>query len=109
VQSLGVRQRDAISTLIVWGRARPVQLAEALQLTSGGLTYVMDQLESDGVVTRTYGSADDRRAVVIELTEKGMELGRVMCDALEAAAPAICAALSQSTFRGRPSVSTTAT
>ena len=59
----------------------------------GGLTYVMDQLESDGLVTRTYGHADDRRSVVVELTDLGLEFGRSLCSALADSAPEICAAL----------------
>jgi DNA-binding MarR family transcriptional regulator len=45
----GVRPRLALATLAHWGDARPVQLAELLGVSSGGLTYVVDQLESDGL------------------------------------------------------------
>ena len=87
------------STLLSWGLSRPKQLAEALHLSSGGLTYVMDQLESDGIVTRTYGEAADRRAVFVQLSDTGTKHGRSMCSALAASAPEICAALSL-TVRG---------
>jgi DNA-binding MarR family transcriptional regulator len=95
VLALGNRHREAVNILLAWGRTRPTQLAEALGLTSGGLTYAMDQLEAEGVITRSNGSADDRRAVFIELTEKGLGFGRSMCAALAATAPEICTALSQ--------------
>lgn len=94
VQALPPRHRVAISTLMSWGLSRPTQLAEALQLSSGGLTYAMDQLESDGIITRTYGDPVDRRAVFVQLSAKGVEHGRSMCASLAAGAPAICAALS---------------
>jgi DNA-binding MarR family transcriptional regulator len=96
VQSIPRRQQVAISTLMSWGPSRPTQLAEALELSSGGLTYAMDQLESEGIITRTYGHAGDRRAVFIQLSEVGMEYGRSMCSALAASAPEICAVLSRS-------------
>jgi DNA-binding MarR family transcriptional regulator len=90
----GHRQRLALSTLLTWGSARPTQLAEVLGLTSGGLTYLMDQLEADGLVERVSGTvATDRRAVVITLAPDGVAAARVMCDALERNAGPIAAAL----------------
>jgi DNA-binding MarR family transcriptional regulator len=79
----GVRPRLALATLAHWGDARPVQLAELLGVSSGGLTYVVDQLESDGLVRRSYGGVThDRRAVVIRLTEAGRAAAGLMADAL---------------------------
>jgi len=92
--ALPLRQRMAVSALMAWGPSRPTQLAESLGVSSGGATYVMDQMESHGLITRTYGHADDRRAVVIQLSKKGVAYGRSMCAALAASAPAVCAALS---------------
>lgn len=89
VRSLDPRQLRAINILRSVGRSRPKQLAQALQLSSGGLTSVMDQLEAKGIVERTHG-VDDRRAVFIELTAKGMQHSRAMAVALAASAPEIC-------------------
>jgi DNA-binding MarR family transcriptional regulator len=95
LQTLSGRQHDAILALLADGPARPKQLAETLQLSSGGLTYVIDQLEAEGFVTRSYGTGDDRRSVVVELSASGLEHGRAMCAALAANAEAFCAALSR--------------
>ena len=66
------RQRLALATLADWGEARPGQLAAELGLTSGGATYLVDGLESAGLVERLYGTVPtDRRAVVIRLTPSG--------------------------------------
>jgi DNA-binding MarR family transcriptional regulator len=66
------RQRLALAALGDWGEARPGQLVAELGLTSGGTTYLVDQLESAGIVERLYGTVPtDRRAVVIRLTPSG--------------------------------------
>jgi DNA-binding MarR family transcriptional regulator len=66
------RQRLTLATLAAWGETRPGQLSEELGLTSGGTTYLVDQLESAGLVERLYGTVpEDRRAVVIRLTPSG--------------------------------------
>ncbi len=67
-----LRQRLAIAALADWGEARPGQLVAELGLTSGGATYLVDGLESAGLVDRLYGTVPtDRRAVVIRLTPSG--------------------------------------
>jgi DNA-binding MarR family transcriptional regulator len=109
VRALGNRHRAAVNILLAWGRTRPTQLAEALGLSSGGLTYAMDQLEAEGVITRSYGSTDDRRAVYIDLTERGTAFGQSMCAALAATAPQICAALSLLTPAAEPATATATT
>jgi DNA-binding MarR family transcriptional regulator len=66
------RQRLTLATLADWGDARPGQLADVLGLTSGGTTYLVDQLDSAGLVDRRYGTvSSDRRAVVIQLSPRG--------------------------------------
>ncbi len=46
------------------------ELAEKLLVTGGNVTYVMDRLESQGLVARER-SGDDRRVVRAHLTSKG--------------------------------------
>lgn len=46
------------------------ELAEKLLVTGGNVTYVMDRLESQGLVARER-SGDDRRVVKAHLTTKG--------------------------------------
>ena len=48
-------------------------LAEKLLVTGGNVTYVMDRLQKDGLVTRRRCS-QDRRVVWAELTEEGRSL-----------------------------------
>lgn len=77
------RQRLALATLADWGDARPGQLADVLGLTSGGITYLVDQLESVGVVERLYGTLPaDRRAVLIRLTPSGQTAAQRFADIL---------------------------
>lgn len=49
------------------------RLAETLALTSGGLTATVDRLEERGFVTR-HASRDDRRTVLIRITDDGREV-----------------------------------
>jgi DNA-binding MarR family transcriptional regulator len=46
------------------------ELARRAELSSGAMTNRLDQLESEGLVRRTR-DPDDRRGVLVELTEKG--------------------------------------
>jgi DNA-binding MarR family transcriptional regulator len=67
-----LRQRLALAALADWGEARPTQLVAELGLTSGGATYLVDGLESAGLVERLYGTVpSDRRAVVVRLSPSG--------------------------------------
>lgn len=51
---------------------RPGAIVDVVGLSSGGVTKLLDRLESQGMVVREHGSvAGDRRAVVIRSTAKG--------------------------------------
>lgn len=92
----GVRPRLALATLASSGHVRPAQLAEMLGVSSGGLTYLVDQLESDALVQRSYGGvAHDRRAVVIRLTESGRAAAELMAHVLYEHADDVAASLSE--------------
>lgn len=70
------------------GPQRPNDLAAATGMTSGGLSKLLDRMEDLGVVRRERGSIqDDKRAVVVGLTEHGHELMRVVTDELAARLP----------------------
>jgi DNA-binding MarR family transcriptional regulator len=85
----------ALTALLADGPLRPGELAEMLELTSGGLTYLVNQLEADGLVERSYGLlAEDRRAVVIALTEQGTETAVTIASILDAHSAGICDVLS---------------
>jgi DNA-binding MarR family transcriptional regulator len=53
-------------------RSSPGDLASDLELSSGAMTSRLDRLEEAGLVRRL-PDPDDRRGVVVELTEKGRE------------------------------------
>src|SRR5215831_11935747 len=48
------------------------ELAEATLITKGGITGILDRLEARGMVQRV-ASRDDRRSILIRLTDKGVE------------------------------------
>jgi DNA-binding MarR family transcriptional regulator len=49
------------------------QLVESMMVTSGAITHRLDVLERRGLISRDR-RADDRRVVVVELTQQGLEL-----------------------------------
>jgi MarR family transcriptional regulator, 2-MHQ and catechol-resistance regulon repressor len=48
-------------------------IADATLITKGGITGILDRLEARRLVERT-PSRDDRRSIMIQLTEKGVEV-----------------------------------
>jgi DNA-binding MarR family transcriptional regulator len=52
------------------GRRSPGELATSCDLSSGAMTNRIDRLEADGLVRRL-PDPDDRRGVLVELTEEG--------------------------------------
>lgn len=74
---LTVPQFGALEALYHLGPLSLGDLADKLLVTGGNVTYVMDRLEDQGLVTR-YRSNTDRRVVRARLTEEGRALvGRV--------------------------------
>ncbi len=69
---MSVGQMVLLRVLIHKGRATPKELAEALSVTTGNITGLVDKLEGAGLVTRTR-SAEDRRVVYVELTSKARQ------------------------------------
>lgn len=55
------------------GRMLVGELQRRILISSGGITYVIDQLEAKGLVTRR-PCAEDRRAIYAELTPTGRRL-----------------------------------
>ena len=61
-----------LSVLHLEGPQRPGDLQERTGLTSGGVTKLLERLESNGLVRRRTGKVpEDRRAVVVTITDKG--------------------------------------
>ena len=70
---LTVPQFGALEALYHLGPLSLGELAEKLLVTGGNVTYVMDRLEAQGLVSR-YRSESDRRVVHAKLTETGRGL-----------------------------------
>lgn len=67
---------DVLATLRRSGapyRLSPSELLETMMITSGTMTNRIDQLEKAGMVERL-DNPDDRRGVIIALTEKGFDV-----------------------------------
>jgi DNA-binding MarR family transcriptional regulator len=66
----------ALSALRISGpphRLSPTRLGKGLMLSSAGVTSRIDRLERRGLVRRL-ADPDDRRGVIIELTDQGLEV-----------------------------------
>ncbi len=82
------RPQGAVIAIAAADRARPARLAEQLHLSPGGLTYILNRLEADKLITRKHGQIPgDRRAVVIELTADGHKVIAAIGAGLNAVKP----------------------
>jgi MarR family 2-MHQ and catechol resistance regulon transcriptional repressor len=71
------RQFGVLESLYHRGPMRPGELSAKLLKSGGNITLVVDNLEKRGLVCRQRDS-DDRRAVVVSLTDEGRErIGRL--------------------------------
>ena len=73
---LGRGEVGALSALRISGspyRLSPTHLAKGLMLSSAGVTSRIDKLERRGLVRRL-DDPNDRRGVLIELTDEGLEV-----------------------------------
>ena len=61
---------QVLSTLRNSGRRTPGVLARYLELSTGAMTSRLDSLEREGLIRRV-PAPDDRRSVVVELTDEG--------------------------------------
>jgi len=72
-----------ICSLDLRGPLRPSDIVEALGMSSGGVTKLLDRLEQRGYITREFGAvASDRRATRLTLTAEGARLAHQYGDAL---------------------------
>jgi len=77
LDQLGLTMSDwHVLTALRWGgephRRKAGELARRADLTSGAMTSRLDALEREGLVRRLR-DPDDRRSVLVELTDKGRE------------------------------------
>ncbi len=84
------KNRDQLALLLIaiGDPARPSQLAAQLTLTTGGMTRVLNKLESDRLIERNHGQIEgDRRAVAIELAPDGREVVAAIAAGLSSTTP----------------------
>jgi DNA-binding MarR family transcriptional regulator len=72
----------------------PTRLSQVLMLTSAGTTGRLDRLQRRGLVVRR-PDPDDRRGVVVELTEEGLALAEQAVGAVAEAQDALLSGLSE--------------
>jgi len=74
LRPLGLRPRHLVTLSVLQEQGEVTQqaLAASLQLDSTNVVGVLNELESDGLVTRRR-DANDRRRHIVELTEAGRE------------------------------------
>lgn len=85
---ISMGQMGVLRVLVKHGSATPKELAQALRVTTGDVTGLVDKLAAAGLVTRRRSSRD-RRVVHVEPTEKALarfqELRRASIDMLSQA------------------------
>ncbi len=71
---MNVSQVDVLRALARAGDSglKCSDIADATLVTKGGITGVLDRLEARGLVRRVH-SREDRRSIMVQLTEKGVE------------------------------------
>lgn len=67
--------------LLFRGARTPTQLAEAMGATSGRISSILSSLGKKGWIVRT-GDPEDRRSVVVELSDEGRHMVKAHGDAL---------------------------
>ena len=77
--ALDLGQVDALDLLAERDGRRMSELAEALRVDASTATRAVDRLAADGLVAREMAS-DDRRAVVVRLTDEGRTRHRALAD-----------------------------
>lgn len=80
---VGMQEVRALTRIAEGEHVTPKALAEALELTTGSVTSLVDKLESAGLVART-PHPHDRRSLQLELTPDGVLKVNAVYDAFEA-------------------------
>ena len=100
-QGLEPGWHDVLATLRRTGppyQLRPTEFTDALMLTSSGTTKRLDRLEQAGLIARS-PDPQDRRAILITLTDAGRELIDAATDAHLANERSLLGALSEAEQR----------
>jgi DNA-binding MarR family transcriptional regulator len=89
---VGLTELRALGHLEDRGALSPKQLAEALDLTTGTVTALLDRLERAGLVTRS-AHPRDRRMLQVELTAAGAQKMSAVMAGFHERVAAACATL----------------
>jgi DNA-binding MarR family transcriptional regulator len=78
LQALGLGTNEAATLSILRSAGEPFQmtptlLSKAIQCTTGGMTRLLDSVQGRALVRRI-PSPEDRRSLLVELTEEGVEV-----------------------------------
>jgi DNA-binding MarR family transcriptional regulator len=72
-----------MADLVIHDSRRPVEIQRLTGLTSGGVTKLLDRLESHDVISRTHGlDPHDRRAITVALTPEGHRVAGLLSEAV---------------------------
>jgi DNA-binding MarR family transcriptional regulator len=93
-------QQAALLINLAGGESSPKRLAAALGIDTGGATRLVDRLETKGLLRRRRRGVEDRRAVVLELTESGQGLTPVLAPAFAAVAASFFLGSAETEIRG---------
>ena len=78
---IGNHPMTTLLILAADGPTRPVELAERVGMTSGGMTKVIDRLEQLQLVDRDSDLVEDGRGVLVGLTTNGQRTVETVLDA----------------------------
>ncbi|WP_169811900.1 MarR family winged helix-turn-helix transcriptional regulator [Nocardia grenadensis] len=92
-------QQAALLINLAGGESSPKRLAAVLGIDTGGATRLVDRLEAKGLLRRRPG-VEDRRAVVLELTESGRGLTPVLAPTFAAVAASFFLGSTDAEIRG---------
>lgn len=110
-QSVG-REYDSNAIVItlfllnVRGPMRPVELAEELGFTSGGVSKLLGRLEKLGAVQRSGHDGRDMRAITVRLTPAGRRVSRQIAHAVRGAVDRLPETVETLARTSRPTSST---
>lgn len=89
---LSARSWGVLSTLVESGPRTQIELATRMAIDRTAMVYLIDELEENGLVQRVR-NPNDRRAFLINLTDKGRTVQRKGADALASARDQLLAPL----------------
>lgn len=85
-----------ITSLDLLGPQRPADVLALTGMSSGGVTKVLDRLESHGLIVREFGGVEgDRRGIRLVLTSQGHAVAGLLADGLASRMDAVREAIDE--------------